>query len=304
MICPHCRQPNVEWVRRCFHCAVPLRPIVRWPETAVPHADASEPDAVEGLIDRLYCECIDEGASAEKKATALHAALQDEQADGWKQLLELVDMAAADGREEFKPFAEMTWEARSQVITLPSTIGKLKGVRSLHLYGGYLERLPAEIGDMESLEEFTPYRCMRLHWFPYEITRCTRLASSTVSTRTLYGNYKYRPPFPQLATPLESTVGLNLKDLPPSQYGAPTIITCSVCRASIAETGLHQAWISLNVGTDVLPLLVNACSRECIDKLPPTPDGYVSGPHAGGPSVIQPAAHPIGSPVRPGSSRS
>ena len=47
-------------------------------------------------------------------------------------------------------------------------------------------------------------------------------------------------------------------------------------------------WISLRVGTDVLPLLVNACSQECLDALPMTPDGYHQGAHTGGLDVVQP----------------
>jgi hypothetical protein len=38
--------------------------------------------------------------------------------------------------------------------------------------------------------------------YPYEITRCTKLDQSSVSTRALYGNYKFRPPFLRLETPL------------------------------------------------------------------------------------------------------
>lgn len=37
--------------------------------------------------------------------------------------------------------------------------------------------------------------------FPYELTRCPRLRASVVSTRALYGNFKYRPPFPALREP-------------------------------------------------------------------------------------------------------
>ena len=205
-------------------------------------------------------------------------------------------MAAADGREEFSPFDAMTMESQSQIITLPATIGKLKAVRSLKLNGSYLARLPPEIGEMESLEEFDPYPSMRLHWFPYEISRCPRLTRSRVSTRALYGNHKYRPAFPQLEPPVRSAGELDLERLPASRYGASSVATCSVCRARIGETGLQQAWISLNVGTDVLPLLVNACSAACVGRLPAAPHGYVSGPHSGGPLVEQPPANMGGPP--------
>ena len=287
MICPHCRQANFSWARRCFGCGAPIRAIVR-SSLSEPITETSDPATLEPLFGRRYCECVARDDKAPITLTTFHTELQDEQAEGWKQLLDLVETAAADGREEFGPFDAMTMKARSEVVTLPSTIAKLKAVRSLKLDGSYLVRIPPEIGELESLEEFAPYTSMRLHWFPYEITRCARLVGSTVSTRALYGNYKYRPPFPQLEPPVTSTAGLDLEHLPPLRYGAPFILACSVCRAPIAQTGLHQVWISLNVGTDVLPLLVNACSAACLGQLPTAPPGYVSGPHAGGPLVNQP----------------
>jgi hypothetical protein len=47
-------------------------------------------------------------------------------------------------------------------------------------------------------------------------------------------------------------------------------------------------WITLRVGTDVLPLLVNLCSSECEVKLPQPPKGYVQHPHKGGAELKQP----------------
>ncbi|GGV23742.1 hypothetical protein GCM10010495_44190 [Kitasatospora herbaricolor] len=52
----------------------------------------------------------------------------------------------------------------------------------------------------------------------------------------------------------------------------------------------RRVWISLRVATDVLPLLVNACSVACVAALPAPPKGYVRGPHSGGPAVRQPTA--------------
>jgi hypothetical protein len=238
------------------------------------------------------CGCLEQSdrraAVRVWRETHFHSDVQDTESEGWKRLLDLVEVAAADAREEFEPFRELTLEAESQVITLPPTIGKLKSVRRLVLYGTCLVRIPPEIGDMENLVEFKPYTSHRLHWFPYEITQCARLDASSVSTRALYGDYKYRPPFPRLEKPLSSTAGVDLSNLSPERYGAPAITSCSVCRAPLAQTGLHQVWISLNVGTDVLPLLVNACSANCVARLPPPARGYVSGPHTGGLSVEQP----------------
>ena len=125
---------------------------------------------------------------------------------------------------------------------------------------------------MSELEKFDPYTSYRLHWFPYEITRCRRLKDSTVSTRAIYGNFKYRPPFPKLP------------DLIPEQIPA----TCSVCDQSLETGDVHQAWISLGVATDVLPLLVHACSSDCLENLPKGPRGYSEGFHQGGLDLIQP----------------
>ncbi|MEP0786820.1 hypothetical protein [Coleofasciculus sp. FACHB-129] len=194
--------------------------------------------------------------------------------DAWKQLLELVEVASEDKREEFAPRREMEEDDWRQIITLPTTIAKLKSVKHLMLYGSHLVRIPPEIGEMTNLEKFTPYTSYRLHWFPYEITHCKKLKDSVVSTRTLYGNYKFRLPFPQL--PVE--VG--------AEAGSPT--KCSVCNALISASNLHQVWISLGVATDVLPLLVNACSKACVDKLPRPPKNYIQEPHMGGLNIQQP----------------
>jgi hypothetical protein len=142
------------------------------------------------------------------------------------------------------------------------------------IYGSNLVRIPPEIGEMTSLEEFTPYTSYRLHWFPYEITRCKNLGESTVSTRALYGNYKNRAPFPRL-WPVERRTAAKRP--------------CSVCGQTFTDAGAHRVWISLRVATDVLPLLVNACSEECVRQLPKPAEGYVPFPHKGGLAVQQPA---------------
>ncbi len=188
-------------------------------------------------------------------------------------LLELIESAISKRSKEFAPGLEMSPELWSQVVTLPPSISKLTTVRKLYLYGSHLVRIPAEIGDMVNLEELDLYTSYRLHWVPFEVTGCSKLKSSRVSTRALYGNYKYRPPFPRLGVP-ESKL-----NLPGS---------CSVCRRSLQPGQVHQAWLSLLVATDVLPLLVNACSDECIQRLPTPAYGYIDHPHAGGLDVKQP----------------
>jgi hypothetical protein len=46
--------------------------------------------------------------------------------------------------------------------------------------------------------------------------------------------------------------------------------------------------IARRVATDELPLLVDACSEACVERLPAPPEGYVDRPHRGGDHVEQP----------------
>ncbi|WP_200827268.1 hypothetical protein [Thermomonospora echinospora] len=200
----------------------------------------------------------------------------------------MIEEAADDGREVFQPLTELSPEERRQIITLPPTIAKLTAVKHLVLYGSNLVRVPPQIGAMTSLEEFSPYTSHRLHWFPYELTRCPKLVRSTVSTRSLYGNFKFRPPFPRLQPGPATLDGLDHTDLDPGVRGATAIHKCSVCDQPIGPSGVHQVWISLRVATDVLPLLVNACSSACVQALPQPADGYVPAPHTGGSEIVQP----------------
>ncbi|GAA1238958.1 hypothetical protein GCM10009646_28730 [Streptomyces aureus] len=48
-------------------------------------------------------------------------------------------------------------------------------------------------------------------------------------------------------------------------------------------------WISLRVATDVLPLLVNACSSACVAALPGGAQDYIPTPHKGS-LIDQPAS--------------
>jgi hypothetical protein len=128
----------------------------------------------------------------------------------------------------FTPFVELSAAERRQVITLPAAIGRLTAVKHLVLYGTNLVRVPPEIGAMTSLEFFEPYQSHRMHWFPYELTRCARLARSTVSARALYGNVKHRPPFPALR-PVTTAGEADFGALDPGVWGAGRVTTCSVC---------------------------------------------------------------------------
>lgn len=230
------------------------------------------------------CSCFDQfHEQAREKGVYFHSERQDTSVPGWLHMLALIDEAAADGREVFKPLVEMSPEERRQVITLPPSIGSLTAVKHLVLYGSNLVRLPAEIGAMASLEAFEPYRSHRLHWFPYELTRCGNLKYSTVSTRSVFGNSKYRPPFPLLRQGLLPPAGID-----PGLWGADAINSCSVCDSPFTERGVRQVWLSARVATDVLPLLVNACSDACVGALPPGAERHVRVPHSGGPDIVQP----------------
>lgn len=232
-------------------------------------------EAAVNAVPRSHCHCLDsQYEEANWTELRIHTEQQDIECSGWQRLNELVEQAIRDKREEFSPGREMSPSEWAQITELPKSIGKLKSAKHLILYGSSLVRIPPEIGEMDVLEQFTPYTSYRLHWFPYEITRCRKLKKSTVSTRALYGNFRYRPPFPKL----------------PQIFPALLPERCSVCQGGFREGTCLQCWISLPVGTDVLPLLVHSCSDQCISKLPSPPANYVSVPHYGGLNLKQPDA--------------
>jgi len=223
---------------------------------------------------RPLCSCLDAQYNDKRwRELKFHREVQDTTCDAWKKLLDIIERFASDGDEIFEPGAQIDWEDWIKIVTLPTTISRLTGVKEFRLYGSNLVRIPPEIGEMKQLEVFDIYTSYRLHWLPFEITRCPNLKSSRVSTRALYGNFKYRPPFPRLHT---KTSDLFFPE------------RCSVCGKALGAKNTIQAWISLRVATDVVPLLVHACSKECVDALPTPPAGYVDHAHAGGLGLAQP----------------
>lgn len=244
-----------------------------------------EPEGVqpEDPSERRACGCLYPylGSGPGWPTPRMHAEAQDTECSAWKRLCDAVEEAATDGTEEFAPLHVMPESDRAHILTLPATIAKLKAVKSLGLYGSALVRIPPEVGQMTSLEEFAPCTSHRVHWFPYELTRCKSLRRSLATTPALYGNHKYRPMFPALDT--TEPVRLPLKRSAPRATRP-----CGVCNRPFEDKRLHRVWVSLTVATDVLPLLVNACSEECVKRLPTPPEGYVSRPHRGGPGVQQP----------------
>ncbi len=100
---------------------------------------------------------------------------QDKNSEAWKQLCEYIERIERTNADEFSPFEDLGPELFSQIYTLPKSIGKLKNVKKMWLYGSKLQSLPPEIGEMTSLEYFDPYTSYDLHWFPYEIIKCLKL---------------------------------------------------------------------------------------------------------------------------------
>jgi uncharacterized protein (TIGR02996 family) len=212
------------------------------------------------------CGCV----SQPRPSLKLHDEPQDTECDAWRKLVESIERAAVEQPETFSPLNELSGAEREQIVTLPPAIATLKSVKKLILYGSQLVRLPVELAGMTSLREFVPYTSYRLHWFPYELTRIG-YTRSTVSTRALYGNHKFWPPFPRLRP-----------------FAQAFARECSVCSTRFEDSGRHRVWLSHRVGTDVLPLLVNACSDACLARLPTPPPAYFQQPHRGGPGVRHP----------------
>lgn len=220
-----------------------------------------------------HCACL---AARTKKGTPsvpnLHTDAQDVIVPGWHLLLELARSARSASPSAFEPLATIPADQWSAVITLPPSISDLKTVTTLRLYGSHLRRLPPEVGRMTALSNLDVYTSYSLHWLPYEITRCSALNESRVSTRALYGNIKTRLPFPRLASPVDT--------LMPQ--------TCSVCDQPFREGGVQVLWTTQRVATDVVPLLIHSCSSACTSLIPDAPEGYYPRPHRGGGGVGMP----------------
>lgn len=209
-----------------------------------------------------------------KRISKIENEVQDKNSVAWTKLCDYVEKVAKENLEDFSPAKELGQELFAQIYTLPETISKLKKVKRITLYGSKLKRIPPEIGEMDALEYFDPYTSYDLHWFPYEITKCKNLKNSRISTRTLYGNWKNRMKFPLLIHN-------------PIRYTNQTV-KCSICSRIMQYEQTNQLWISLNVATDILPLLLNLCSSECESRLPKPPEDYVQFAHKGGANLEQP----------------
>ncbi len=200
--------------------------------------------------------------------------VQDRNSVAWRTLCDYIDQIEAIGSDEFVPSEELGKDLFFQIYTLPESISKLKKVKKVGLYGSKLKRLPPEVGQMDSLEYLDLYTSYDLHWLPYEITKCKNLKDSRISTRALYGNFKTRKKFPRL-------------EHNPVRYSG-RVLRCSVCEKEITYGETNQLWITLLIGTDVVPLLANLCSNECKEELPHPPENYIQHPHNGGANLVQP----------------
>ena len=209
-----------------------------------------------------------------KRISRIPNDVQDRNSVAWKRLCDYIDQVAEEEIDEFVPREELGDKLFAQIFTLPESISKLKKVKKIGLYGSQLKRLPPEIGELESLEYFDPYTSYNLHWFPCEITKCKNLKDSRISTRALYGNYKNRMRFPDISHN-------------PVRYEGDTV-RCSICNEVVTYEQVNQVWITLKVGTDIVPLLVTSCSEECENRLPTPPENYIQHPHKGGSGLAQP----------------
>lgn len=199
---------------------------------------------------------------------------QDRSTAAWKMLCEYVHIIAETNAVVFAPKDFLGPELFAQIYTLPETIATLKSVKKMKLYGSNIRRIPPEIGQMTSLDNFDPYTSYDLNWFPYEITNCKNLQDSRISTRALYGNYKNKKPFPDLTDNPVRYIGEN--------------VYCSICSKELTYHQVNQVWISLGIGSDIVPLLANLCSHECGQSLPAPPPGYIPHAHKGGPDLKLP----------------
>lgn len=209
-----------------------------------------------------------------KRISKIPNDVQDRNSEAWIKLCEYVEYIAKKGKKEFNPREYLGDELFAQIYTLPESIRKLKKVKRLWIYGSNLKRIPPEIGEMEALEYFDPYTSYNLHWFPYELTKCKKLKDSRVSTRAVYGNFKNRKGFPKL-------------DHNPVRYFGDNV-KCSVCEKHCSYNEINQLWTTQRIGTDTLPFLANLCSKDCEEKIPNSPQGYIQFPHKGGADLKQP----------------
>jgi hypothetical protein len=229
--------------------------------------------AAQRVQQRDHCDCLRARTkSGSPSVPSMHENQQDFAASGWIQTVALIRATAVSCATVLEPSSQVPWEHWMTVVTLPAEIALLSHVKEVRLYGSHLRRVPTEIGLMTALEDLDLYTSYSLHWLPYEVVRCVNLRKSRISTRALYGNRNTRLPFPRLSRPSDAAM--------------PT--TCSVCDRVFGESSPQLLWTTQRIGTDVVPLLVHSCSRDCTLSVPTAPQGYCERPHRGGGGVGMP----------------
>lgn len=223
------------------------------------------------------CDCFVSAGKRGQRVPSFHDDVQDTSCDAWLTIVDRIDTAVREASSELALLDGLSGADRARIVTLPASIGRLASVRHLELYGSHLIRIPPEIGAMRSLESIDIYTSYRLHFLPFEVTRCVSLKDSRMSTRVLFGNYRNRGYFPDL---------LAAKNAPALAASRPQ--ACSVCAARLEVAAVLDRWTTLPVGTDVVPLLASVCSQACADRLPEPAAGYVSEAHTGGRRLQQP----------------
>jgi len=241
------------------------------------------------MCTRLHCVVSHGGRpGAERRESILHWVPQNTECEAWRKLVAYIEHCRTERRTKFALSEALSDEEKLDITTLPPSIGTLRNVQEMHLYGSNLSRLPPELGNLTELKRFDPYTSDGLHWYPYELVHCPRLTYSRVSTRISYGNHKNNSVFPPLRReryPLESLDPAIWRDYLPT--AEPPSRPCSVCRKTYQDFGHHRVWVSRVVATDLLPLLVNACSEACLatvedDQLARPTVGIDSKCHRGG----------------------
>ena len=118
------------------------------------------------------CECLTPqyAETSNWQELGIHADIQNTESEAWKSLEAYLQRIESEENDEFNLLAGIGAEYVEQIVALPRSIGKLKSVKFLCLYGSRVVRIPPEIGEMTNLEEFDPYTSYSLHWFPYELT--------------------------------------------------------------------------------------------------------------------------------------
>ena len=73
---------------------------------------------------------------------------------------------------------------------LPFRIENMPNLQSISFYGSKLERIPREIGQLQSLTHLDIYCSYELHYLPFEVMKCKNLKDSRFSTGALWWSYK------------------------------------------------------------------------------------------------------------------